>query len=51
MYCQSSVDYGNTKVTSACTKSVCLHNAEIGHYTEDDDEEEEEDPFAKQRAV
>ena len=47
------MDYGNTKVTS-CTKSksVSLHNAEIGHYTEEDDdkEDEEEDPFAKQRA-
>lgn len=33
---------------AACTKSVSLHNVEIGHYTEED--EEKQDPFAKQTA-
>ena len=37
-HCQSSVDYGNNKITQHAPKRVSLHNVEVGHYTKEEEE-------------
>jgi len=37
------MDNGNKLINPACTESVSLQNAEIGHYTEEEEEDSDED--------
>ena len=39
--CESSVDYGNIKITQHALKLASLQNVQAGHYTEEEEEEEE----------